>query len=163
MPRQKTYPSPNFQHLSFHSLQTGTLSTRLATKKCWIESVSGFHSLQTGNHIARKMTNRPGSNRKTGFPFPSNGKPHRKGRFLSDLFMGRLRVSIPFKRENGAQGLRCGDVPNRIQPVSIPFKRETTSQVTVRTTNFMFSIKSFHSLQTGTQSTSPRWHKLWKT
>ena len=93
----------------FHSLQTGNQSTS-DTGKSQAPATASFHSLQTGNQSTRGIwnlhANGPGL-----FPFPSNGKPHRKTvshpseRYLS-------LVSIPFKRETTSQenrdGLRLG-------------------------------------------------------
>ena len=87
------------------------------------------------------------------FQFPSNGKGERKSVQGSHQPVS-LSVSIPFKRERGAQGYhhqRC----RTLTEVSIPFKRERGAQGDIRyTTPNQRWKECFNSLQTGKGSAS---------
>ena len=63
------------------------------------------------------------------FPFPSNGKVHRKSVPIS-VARVEFYVSIPFKRESASQANTASRADSRANSnVSIPFKRESASQV----------------------------------
>ena len=62
------------------------------------------------------------------FRFPSNGKAYPKRILLRCLYLIRLLVSIPFKREGVSKGYKIKAESGRPTMVSIPFKREGVSK-----------------------------------
>ena len=107
-----------------------------------------FNSLQTGKRIA-SYSGRP-DNILTfvSFQFPSNGKADRKCSEAS-CHMESARVSIPFKRESGSQGVFFPQGCDEIYRVSIPFKRESGSQDHHVPLHRQALLPGFNSLQTG--------------
>ena len=134
--------------MCFHSLQTGK---HIASRTCWTPSLRKiccrFHSLQTGKRMASD------ENLFTGFtnimfPFPSNGKVHRKSSVGWYLLLLSL-VSIPFKRESASQGTATRWTPREI---SIVFPFPSNGKVHRKNTilqTLQQMTESFHSLQTG--------------
>ena len=84
-----------------------------------------------GKPHRKHIRNHDGSRRLVRFPFPSNRKPHRKSTWFCVLRKARKRMRFhSLQTGNLIESRRCvGESVAGYRGVSIPFKRETSSKV----------------------------------